>query len=395
MPEAMRVALFTHSVNPRGGVVHTLELARALHALGHRVTVFAPAEPGQNFFRPLPCAVDLIAVPPAPPDVRDMVASRIEAIVAHLKRRDDLDDFDVLHAQDSISGNALAELRAQGRIPGFVRTVHHLDDFADPQLGAWQRRAWQDASLCLCVSDLWCARLRAERARRVERVRNGVDATHFHVDVEPRDAALAQRLQLPPGCGPVFLAIGGVEARKNSVRILQAFLQVRARQPGARLLIAGGASLLDHGPYMHAFKAELDAHDLRAGPGHAVDITGPLPDVDMPSLYRLADVLVTPSLREGFALVALEALACGTPVVASRIAPFTEYLDDTLCHWAQPENIESIADAMERAATASRGHALRDSAAALLERYTWSASAQGHADLYAAHARTVHASCTP
>lgn len=394
MPKAMRIALFTHSVNPRGGVVHTLELARALHDLGHRVSVFAPAEPGQRLFRAMPCAVELVAVPAAPADVRAMVAARIAALVAHLDCRDDLDDFDVLHAQDSLSGNALAELRARGRIPGFVRTVHHLDDFTDPQLAAWQRRAWQDAALCLCVSDSWCARLQAEHAPRVERVRNGVDAAHFHVDIEPRDAALAQRLQLPPGCGPVFLAIGGVEARKNSVRILQAFVQIRARQPDARLLIAGGASLLDHSPYLRAFLAELDAHGLQAGPGKPVDITGPLPDADMPSLYRLADVLVTPSLREGFALVALEALACGTPVVASRIAPFTEYLDDALCHWAQPEAVESIADAMERAATARRGHALRASAAALLERFTWPASAQRHADLYTDHARALRASCT-
>lgn len=394
MPESMRIALFTHSVNPRGGVVHTLELARALHKLGHRVTVFAPAEPGQRLFRTLPCDVELIAVSPAPADVRGMVASRIAAIVAHLECRDDLDRFDVLHAQDSISGNALADLRARGRVSGFLRTVHHLDDFADPQLAAWQRRAWQDATQCLCVSDMWCERLRGAHATRVERVSNGVDTGHFNVEIGPRDAQLAERLELQPGCGPVFLAVGGVEARKNTVRILQAFLRLYARHPDARLLIAGGASLLDHSAYARTFQAVLAERGIDFGPGCAVHLTGPLPDADMPALYRLADVLVTPSLREGFGLVALEALACGTPLVAARIAPFTEYLDDALCHWAQPDDVDSISEAMERAATARRGQALREDASALLERHGWLASARRHVDLYWRHARTVHTTCT-
>ena len=48
----------------------------------------------------------------------------------------------------------------------------------------------------------------------------------------------------------------------------------------------------------------------------------------MPALYRAADALVFPSVKEGFGLVVLEAMASGVPVVTSRIAPFTEYLGD-------------------------------------------------------------------
>ena len=54
----------------------------------------------------------------------------------------------------------------------------------------------------------------------------------------------------------------------------------------------------------------------------------------MPALYRCADVLVLPSLNEGFGLVVLEAMASGTPVVISRIAPFTEYLREGDVSWA-------------------------------------------------------------
>ena len=54
-PHTLRIALLTHSVNPRGGVVHTLELASALTAQGHEVTVFAPATNGEVLFRLPPC----------------------------------------------------------------------------------------------------------------------------------------------------------------------------------------------------------------------------------------------------------------------------------------------------------------------------------------------------
>jgi glycosyltransferase involved in cell wall biosynthesis len=53
-------------------------------------------------------------------------------------------------------------------------------------------------------------------------------------------------------------------------------------------------------------------------------LLGKVDDADVPALFRCASVLVFPSLREGFGLVVLEAMACGTPVVVSKIAPFTE-----------------------------------------------------------------------
>jgi hypothetical protein len=59
--DTLRIALLTHSVNPRGGVVHALELARALHEAGRDVTVFAPAAPGDEMFRDVPCRVVLRA----------------------------------------------------------------------------------------------------------------------------------------------------------------------------------------------------------------------------------------------------------------------------------------------------------------------------------------------
>ncbi|HVR48195.1 MAG TPA: glycosyltransferase, partial [Pseudorhodoferax sp.] len=71
---------------------------------------------------------------------------------------------------------------------------------------------------------------------------------------------------------------------------------------------------------------------------------GPLPDALLPALMRRADVLAMPSLVEGFGLAALEALACGTPVLVSRRPPFTETLDSTpAVAWCDPESVSSIA----------------------------------------------------
>ncbi|MFP3632871.1 MSMEG_0565 family glycosyltransferase, partial [Burkholderia sp. SIMBA_045] len=75
--DTLRIALLTHSVNPRGGVVHALELARALHEAGRDVTVFAPAAPGDEMFRDVPCRVVLARVDGRPRGVAEMVRARI------------------------------------------------------------------------------------------------------------------------------------------------------------------------------------------------------------------------------------------------------------------------------------------------------------------------------
>ena len=387
MPEPLRVAMLTHSVNPRGGVVHTLELARALHLRGHQVTVLAPALSGQQFFRALPHAVSLVPVGPAPAGMADMVADRIDAFVRHLSGLLRQQHFDVLHAHDGIGGNALATLTEAGAISGFVRTVHHLDAFDETRLDAWQRRAVVQAQQLLCVSDAWCRTLREEFGRDAALVNNGVDLARYTRTPDAHDAALVQRLGLRLHA-PRWLSVGGVEARKNTVRLLRAFLQLRARQPAAQLVIAGGASLLDHSSYGAEFQAVVDQAQLAVGPGQDLVLTGPLPDAEMPALFRQASVLAMPSLREGFGLVVLEALACGTPVVVSDRPPFTEYLQDSVLAGhalvANPLDVRALAEAMQLALEPTRRAALALAVPPVCQRYSWAASALRHEVLYRA-----------
>ena len=394
-----RIGLLTHSVNPRGGVVHTLELAQALHDAGHVVTVMAPALPGQRFFRPLRCAVSLVPVHGTPRALEALVGDRIEACVAHLTGLLARQHFDVLHAHDGIGGNALATLQARGLIPGFVRTVHHLDDFAHPQLAAWQLRGFREARRVLCVSRLWCDTLAREHGVAADEVPNGVDLARFSPHPGPDDAALLHGLGLAVA-GPVVLAVGGIEARKNSVRLLQAFARLRQRLPGAQLVLAGGASLLDHGAHVAEFQA--CARALGLWDSAALRVTGPLADAVLPALMRRAALLALPSLCEGFGLVVLEALASGTPVLVSRQAPFTEYLAPHEATWADPLDVDALALGLWQGLQGGRREAAAATARRLGQRFSWPASAARHTRLYhdtlatpvaAAPRRT--APCTP
>lgn len=377
---SLRIAMLTHSVLPRGGVVHALELAEALQARGHAVTLFAPAEPGQRLFRTPRVALRLLAMPAVAGTLVEQVAQRIEVLTRALDGA--LRGFDLIHAQDSLNGNALAALAEAGKLPApWVRTVHHLDDFDAEPLQRWQRRAWADADALGCVSDLWRDHFRHVLGVPAERLFNGVDLARF----TPQGPRM--------GGAPYVLALGGVEARKNTPRLLQAFALARSRGlvPGDfRLVVAGGASLLDHGAAQQQWRQSLQQLGLAEGPGAPVERLGPVPDEAVPALMRGAALLAMPSLAEGFGLVAIEALACGTPVLVSRRAPFTEHLAaEPHVAWCEPEDAASIADGLRAGLRLPRPA----QAPAVCRSHSWARSAAVHESWYARVLQT-HSSLT-
>jgi glycosyltransferase-like protein len=383
----LRVAILAHSTNPRGGVVHALELGDALARLGHEATVHAPDTGGQGFFRPTRCATVSVEASPVGRDVSAMVETRIADYIRHFEATERRNNFDVWHAHDGISGNALATLKKRGLIEGFARTVHHVDSFTDPRLMALQARAITCADRLFAVSRLWRDWLAREFDQVPQLVGNGVDTARFSPVADATDDNLCAFLNLPPGA-QVFLAIGGIEKRKNTVRILEAFRLVRARHPSACLVIAGGASLLDHVAYQAEFATALAANGL---PDRAVIRTGPLPQALMPALYRAADALVFPSVKEGFGLVVLEAMACGVPVVTSRIAPFTEYLGDGDVSWCDPYDAGSIAAAMTMTLEPAFRAALVARGLAVASHHDWGTIAHAHLAVYEALSEAAYA----
>ena len=373
MSAGPRIAVLTHSTNPRGGVVHAMQVAEALHAQGSRVTLLAPALPGHDFPRRPRCPARLIPARPVH-GTAAMVRTRIAEVAGFL----DGAGFELFHSHDSITANALADLAGQGRIDGYVRTVHHFDRFDDAQLDHWQERGVRAAAALCCVSRHWQDILQVRYGRRPTLVGNGVDTLHFSPVPDAGDDALRARLGLArDAAGPVFLALGGIEARKNTLSLLRAFLRLRATRPDARLIVAGGASLLDHGAYRTAFHAVLAEADA----DRSVILPGVIADRDMPSLYRVADVVVSVSLAEGFGLCALEAMAADRPVVLSDIPPFNQHFARDEALWADPDDVGGIARALGEALDPRRRRTAAGRVVA--RRFGWDAVARNHLPVYA------------
>jgi glycosyltransferase-like protein len=321
----MKIAMLTYSVKPRGGVEHALAVAEALAGRGHDVRVVALAAPGETFFRDTRVATQLIDHVPGDGPFDDRILAMLDAYREGLRPLLADGDFDIVHAQDCLSANAALDLRDEGVVQDVVRTVHHVDDFISPSLIACQDRSILEPDLVLCVSAPWVDRLAGEFGVAARPVRNGVDCNRFRAT---RDAAerAADRDALQLGDRLTVLTVGGIEPRKGSLTLLEGFARLRAlagdRDP--LLLVVGGATLFD-------YRDEIERFAVRArelGVSEHVRHVGIVSPAELERHYRAADLFAFPSTKEGFGLVALEALAAGLPVVATELDVFLTFLAD-------------------------------------------------------------------
>jgi glycosyltransferase-like protein len=379
----MKVAMLTYSVKPRGGVEHALAVAETLAQRGHEVCVSALAQPGEGFFRSTPVEVATHLIEHVPTET--IFDERILAMVAAYREglRPLLADgaFDVVHAQDCISANAALDLRDEGVIGHVVRTVHHVDDFISPSLIACQDRSILRPDLVLCVSRPWVERLADEFGIAARLVRNGVDRDRFRA---PRDAAerAADRDVLGLGDRLTVLTVGGIEPRKGSLTLLEGFARLRERvgEQDPLLLVVGGATLFD-------YRDEIDRFSARArelGVSDHVRVVGTVTPAELERHYRAADVFAFPSTKEGFGLVALEALAAGLPVVASEIDVFRTFLAHGESALLSPAGDGSALG--ESLARLARDPALRERLVAggrkVVDAYGWDVAAAAHEAAY-------------
>ncbi|GBR01762.1 MSMEG_0565 family glycosyltransferase [Acetobacter oeni] len=377
---SLSIGILTHSTNPRGGVVHGMALAEALSDAGHRATLIAPDVTGDGFFRTPRCTT--LCIPArAEKDLPALVELRVAEIRESLRNA----DYDVLHAQDPISANALADLVQEGRLRGFARTVHHLERFSHSGVAARQTRGLTAATELFTVSRLWEETLLAEYGRNAPVVGNGVDRKIFFPESTLQDSTLRARYQFPKR-GRLILSVGGTERRKNTLALLDAFLVLRQEEPDLQLVIAGGASLLDHSDYRRLFDQRLAA----SGQADAVTVTGTIPNEDMPAFYRQSSVLAYPSQTEGFGLCPLEALACGIPVVVPNAPPFTEHLHTLEAFWCQPDHPDTLIGALRDALSARSADRSRISGPATARRFDWRSVAERHIPAYRRLAAMPH-----
>jgi glycosyltransferase involved in cell wall biosynthesis len=137
-----------------------------------------------------------------------------------------------------------------------------------------------------------------------------------------------------------ILFVGTLEPRKNLKRILRALSRARMRDGFEPELVIVGRTGWCYDPIL----SEIDSQGLR----EHVYLTGHVPDEDLLAIYNMARLLVFPSIYEGFGLPAIEAMACGCPVVTSNRGAQLEITRESAVH-CDPEDVESIATAIQTA----------------------------------------------
>jgi glycosyltransferase involved in cell wall biosynthesis len=207
---------------------------------------------------------------------------------------------------------------------------------------------------------------------KVRVVPNGVAEDFKEPDDEADLEAVRERCGLPDR---FILYVGTLEPRKNLLRLLQACERLWSiHGVPHKLVIVGKQGWLAR-----------DVHDHidRAGLRDRVVFAGYVARADLPAVYALASVFVYPSLCEGFGLPPLEAMACGTPVVASNASAMPEVLGDA-ARLVDPLDVEALAQAIR--AVLEDEHLRDELKFAGLKRayeYRWDTSARQMLDIYA------------
>lgn len=324
-----------------GQNVHVAELSRALGAAGHEVTVWtrrdAPALPDA-----VPSSAGVVvrhldAGPPVPL-ADDRLVPHLPQLAAALERAWAARRPDVVHAHFWTSGLAAIGPAARIGVP-VVQTFHDL--------GASEHRNPGRRSPVEQVVGRRVARVIATyRDEAVELARMGVPRGNVtvvpggvDVDVFTPDGPVAGRV---PGTARL-VSVGQLVRRKGVDELIGAL----RRLPATELVVAGGApaAALDDDPDVHRLRTVATA----CGVADRVRFLGSVARPEVAALLRSADVVVCAPWYEAFGRVAVEAMACGRPVVATAVGGLTDTVveDVTGVHVA-PQRSDQLAVTLRR-----------------------------------------------
>ena len=338
-PGTLRVLMVSDvsPARPEGGGERMLrEQASRLAARGLRVRVLSRARP-DGVHEPLD--LDGVHVRHFPIDHRSAVGFvRSSILAARRATSEDLAESpaDVLHLHQPLAGYGALLSPAARRLPMLYSfyspapleyrarhgmTRRHRGGFTGVfgAAGLWlvERACLRRARLIHVLSDFSAHQLKAlygVAPERIVKIPGAVELQRFRPAADR--AAVRRELGLPEG-HPLLLTVRNLESRMGLDLLLRAMARVRARVPEALLLIGGAGSL----------RAELEALSAALGLDGHVRFLGFIPDRALPAFYQAADVFVLPTRElEGFGLVTVEALACGTPVLGTRVGATPEIL---------------------------------------------------------------------
>jgi D-inositol-3-phosphate glycosyltransferase len=334
-----------------GQNVHVAALAATLARRDHDVTVFTRRDdPELPDAVPLADGVTVEHVPAGPPVplFKDDLPQHMPAFADWLALRWQQDPPDVVHAHFWMSGFAAIRAAQVPRIP-VVQTYHALGrtksryqasaDTSPPERIRTEAAIGRQSSaiIATCTDEVRELAGYGVSPRRIYVVPCGVDLDLFRPDP-------AAFLQAAPGwrglpVGPRVVTLGRLVPRKGVDTVIAAMAQV----PGAHLLVAGGpdAGQLDADPEVRRLRAAA----ATAGVTDRVVFTGRVRHEDVPALLRSADVVVSDPWYEPFGIVPLEAMACGSSLVASAVGGHTDTVQDGVNGLlVPPRNAEVLAE---------------------------------------------------
>jgi glycosyltransferase involved in cell wall biosynthesis len=327
----MRIGIDARKIADFGIGTYIRELLKTLQ--GDKYIAFAP----ERLAHLLPAGVEHVAVDAPHYSIREIVV---------LGRAVDRAGIDLFHAPHYVTPFT--------RVP-FVVTIHDLIHLRHPNPLA---RMYARQMIGRAV----------RRSRRVltvsEAVKREIVATfgcpQDHVVVTPNGVGAPFEAHGRAAEGRYFLYVGNDKPHKNVDTLVDAFAQI----DGASLVLTG---------------APFERFRTRAG----VIVTGFVDDEELAALYRGAIALVMPSREEGFGLPALEAMACGCPVITSNAPALVEITGDAALH-VEP-NIDALRDAMRRIASDDAlRRALASRGIERAKRFTWTRCAELTSGVYRA-----------
>jgi glycosyltransferase involved in cell wall biosynthesis len=385
-------------------------------------------EPGSSEER-LAVALDVSAVPDNPSgagrytiDLAAALARRRDVDVTFVARSDDTQRWEALAAAGTATGGGAVSTMAvapktrpvrlaweQVGLPRLLRslpvTVHHSPHYTMPESASlprvvtihdltffdhpeWHERgkvalfrrairvAARHADALVCVSRATADRLAElcppEAAVRV--IPHGVDHDRFRpTPPSPESDAAALRAL---GVRPPFVAfVGTIEPRKDVPTLVRAFDRMAPNHPDLTLVLAG----------VEGWGGKVVGAAIgTATHGNRIVRTGYVPDDAVPSLLRQASAVAYPSLEEGFGLPALEALACGAPLVTTTGSAMEEMAAGAAL-LVDPGDVDGMAGVLDMLVRGDAGlEARRQRGLTVASRHTWDASGRAHVEVYRA-----------